>query len=267
MTDNNKPIHGYKEMIDRYIDKWDKILFSTQPVDQDKATKAVIDAYRAIDMPPPEIFFLSSPSLEQNMNFVSLSGDKERIPLRLKSALIEKILENLNALSIDETDLDPRLTLENGWLAGENRGHIFKNLCDLLYGEHVYDVHCDHYNMNFHKILEYELIFTHAWFYDFYINQIGNNPDIDTWMILRSLCEECSYLLTYDDACLIIDRPSELHLDRELNPHAEGKAAIKFTDGYELYCNHGTVISAKYGQNRLATLREEWLLAKDKIIN
>jgi hypothetical protein len=61
-------------------------------------------------------------------------------------------------------------------------------------------------------------------------------------------CEECPYLLTYEDACLIIDRPSELYLDRELAPHAEGKAAIKYADGYELYCNHGTVIPRKYGQ-------------------
>ncbi len=48
-------MHEYKTIIDRYIDKWDKILFSTKPVDRDKATKAVIDAYSAIDLPPPEI--------------------------------------------------------------------------------------------------------------------------------------------------------------------------------------------------------------------
>jgi hypothetical protein len=52
-------MQDYKKIVDRYIEKWDRILFSTQPVDREKATKAVIDAYKAIDLPPPEIFFLS----------------------------------------------------------------------------------------------------------------------------------------------------------------------------------------------------------------
>lgn len=30
--------------------------------------------------------------------------------------------------------------------------------------------------------------------------------------------------------------------------HAEGKAAIKFSDGYELYCNHGHLIPETYGK-------------------
>jgi hypothetical protein len=102
--------------------------------------------------------------------------------------------------------------------------------------------------MNFHKIIEYELYFTNSWFYDFYIDRISNDAAIEVWEILKSLCEECTYLITYEKFCLIIDRPSELYLDRELVPHAEGKAAIKFADGYELYCNHGTVIPAKYGE-------------------
>jgi hypothetical protein len=37
-------MQDYKKIVDRYIEKWDKILFSTQPVDRAKATKAVIDA-------------------------------------------------------------------------------------------------------------------------------------------------------------------------------------------------------------------------------
>ena len=252
----------YKQIVDRYIQKWDKILFSTQLVDRNKATKAVIDAYKAINLPPPEIFFLSSPSLEQNLNFVSLSGDKERYPIRLKSLLNDRLSVTLNEQLIDETNLDPRLTLKNRWSSRDNRGQIFEGLCDILY-EHVYNVHCDRYNINFHKTLEYELIFTNSWFYDFYINQISHNPDLEIWMILRDLCEECPYLITYEDACLIIDRPSELYLDRELVPHAEGKAAIKFADGYELYCNHGTVIPTKYGQVNPSEWRSESIISDE----
>jgi hypothetical protein len=250
----------YKNIIDRYIDKWDKILFSTQPVDREKATKAVIDAYSAIDMPPPEIFFLSSPSLEQNSFFHSVSYDDNPYPIRVKCLMYDKIIATLQKAPVKNIDLDPRLALDN--LELYTRGEIFERLCSILYEQHIYDIHCDR-NMNFHKILEYELSGTNVWPFDFYIEHISDKPDTDIWSILKSLCEECPYLITYEKVCLIIEKPSELYLDRELVPHAEGKAAIKFADGYELYCNHGTVISDKHGQNRLSNLREEWLLANE----
>jgi hypothetical protein len=262
MTKNNKQIHEYRQIIDRYIEKWDKILFSTQPVDRDKATKAVIDAYKAIDLSPPEIFFLSSPSLEQNLNFISLSGEKERYPIQAKSILVNKIFKILDTTKlIDEVNLHPGL-LEDSRDFDYLRGEIYGKVCNILYEQHVYDVHC-RYNENFHKILECELYYTNAWFYDFYIDLISQNSEIETWSIFRYLCEECPYLLTYEDACVIIDRPSELYLDRELAPHAEGKAAIKFADGYELYCNHGTVIPAKYGRIHPSEWRSESILADD----
>jgi hypothetical protein len=180
---------NHKNIVDRYIDKWDKILFSTQPVDRDKATKAVIDAYSAIDLPTPEIFFLSSPSLEQNLNFVSLSGDKQRYPIRVKTTLVDRICEILNSSKL-LAEVDSCLELLDSSRDFDYlRGEIFGEICSILYNQHVYDVHCG-YNMNFHKILEYELYYTNAWFYDFYINFISKNLELETWNIFRALCEE-----------------------------------------------------------------------------
>jgi hypothetical protein len=250
----------YKHIIDRYIDKWDKILFSTQPVDRDKATKAVIDAYRAIDLPVPEIFFLSSPSLEQNSFFYSVSYDDNPYPIRVKNMMYDKIIATLQKAQVKNIDIAPRLTLGN--LQLYTRGEIFERLCSILYEQHIYDIHCDR-NMNFNKILEYELSGTNVWPFDFYINHISDNPDPEIWNILKALCEECPYLITYEKVCLIIEKPSELYLDRELVPHAEGKAAIKFADGYELYCNHGTIIPAKYGQIYPSEWRSESIVSDE----
>jgi hypothetical protein len=77
------------------------------------------------------------------------------------------------------------------------------------------------------------------------------------------LCAECPYIITYEKVCLIIEKPCELILDRELVPHAEGKAAIKFADGYEVYCNHGTVIPAKYGQVHLSEWKSESIMSDE----
>jgi hypothetical protein len=260
MKNNNHKMQEYKELIDRYIEKWDKILFSTQPVDRDKATKALIDAYKAIDLPPPEMYFLSSPSLEQNSFFYSISHDDNPWPIRVKCLMYKKLWTILETTPIKDINLDTRFTIDN--LQFYTRGEVFEELCSILYKPHIFTIHEDR-NMNFYKILEYELSGTNVWPFDFYIDHISDNPDIEIWSILRSLCEECPYLITYEKVCLIIEKPCELYLDQELFPHAEGKAAIKFADGYEIYCNHGTVIPAKYGQNRLSTLREQWLLGNE----
>ena len=250
-------MHEYKKIIDRYIDKWDKILFSTEPVDRAKATKAVIDAYNSIDLPPPEIFFLSSPSLEQNSFFHSISHDDNPSPIRVKCLMYAKIMAILETTPVKDINLNSILTLDN--LEFYTRGEIFEDLCGMLYEPHIYNIHWDR-NANFHKILEYELSGTNVWPFDFYINHISDRPDTDIWNILRSLCEECPYLITYEKVCLIIEKPSELYLDRELVPHAEGKAAIKFADGYELFCNHGNVIPAKYGQIHPSEWKSESIL-------
>jgi hypothetical protein len=39
-----------------YMDKWDKIVFSTQPIDRERATKAVKDAYKFLKLPAPKLF-------------------------------------------------------------------------------------------------------------------------------------------------------------------------------------------------------------------
>jgi hypothetical protein len=253
-------MQDYKKIVDLYIEKWDKILFSTQPVDREKATKAVVDAYKAIDLPPPEIFFLSSPSLEQNSFFHSISHDDNPWPIRIKCLIYDKLRVVLKQTPVKNIDLDPRFTLDN--LEFFTRGEIFEELCSILYEQYVSDIHCAR-NMNFCKILEYELSGTNVWPFDFYINHISDDPNVKIWGILKSLCEECPYLITYEKVCLIIEKPSELYLDRELVPHAEGKAAIKFADGYELYCNHGTVIPSKYGKIHPSEWKSESIVSDE----
>jgi hypothetical protein len=167
LVNNYQQMQDYKEIVDRYIEKWDKILFSTQPVDRSKATKAVIDAYKAIGLPQPEIFFLSSPSLEQNSFFHSISHDDNLWPIRVKCLIYDKLRVILKKIPSKNIDLDPRLTLEN--IEYFTRGEIFEELCCILYEQHISDIHCDR-NMNFHKILEYELSATNVWPFDFYIN-------------------------------------------------------------------------------------------------
>jgi hypothetical protein len=201
-------MQDYKKIVNGYIEKWGKILLSTQPVDQNKATRAVIDADKVIDLLPPKIFFLSSPSLEQNSFFHSISSDDNPWPIRVRCLMYEKLRATLKKIPVKNIDLDPELTLDN--LEFFTRGEIFENLCSILYEQHISGIHCDR-NENFWKVLEYELSGTNVWPFDFYINHISDEPNIETWGILKSLCEECPYLITYEKVCLIIEIYLECH--------------------------------------------------------
>ncbi len=55
-----------------------------------------------------------------------------------------------------------------------------------------------------------------------------------------------------------------MNLDRELLPHGEAQPAVKYADGYEIYCHHGVTISAKYGQIYPSDWRAESILLEEK---
>jgi hypothetical protein len=249
-----------EQLIDRYIDKWDKIVFSTKPVDRTKAEASIINAYSCINLPPPAIYFLTSPSLEQCSIFDSIDYEDVIDILKLKDELIKKITVDRKIIRETITDGLRNISIFDEI---ENRGEKFENLCDILYEPYIYDAN-QKYNSLIYKILVSEIVSTHCWFYDLYFENSNSSDDRQTWNILKSLCEECPYLIPYKGVCIIIDKPIELHLDRELLAHAESKPAIKYADGFEIYCDRGFAIPAKYGQIPLIDWRAEWIIEEDK---
>jgi hypothetical protein len=235
-----------------YLQKWDEIIFSTQPVIYEAAVNAVIDAYNLVGISSPKVYFMSSTSFVQSLVLKSINWDS--------NLLLKRKLENMVSKSIGEHHLknkfylDLPLALKNPGVS--DREEKFKKICSTIYEEYIYD-------LDSYKVLESEALSTNLWRYDFYINCVDNTCNLNIWNALKSLCEECPYLLTYENCCVIIERPSELYLDRELLPHADGKAAIKFADGYEIYCNHGIIIPAKYGQICSTNWQAEWLLSEE----
>jgi hypothetical protein len=247
-----------------YFEKWNEILFSTQSINQSRAENAVKDAYHFCDVQVPKIYFFQSPlaskSLLENILF---SADDY---LQFKNNLEFELL--LCSPATSETS-HPKRNTEH-WTPSFDRAGIFESLCNLIYQDALYST-LEHKNNSFFiDILESEFLKTDFWLYDFRMNCIKdkcNNKiwshDLRAWNIFKSLCEECPFVLSFNDICIIINRPCELYLDRELLPHAEGKAAIRFRDGYEIYCNHGIRIPAKYGKIHPSNWQSEWIFTEN----
>jgi hypothetical protein len=241
-----------------YLDKWDKILYSTQPVDQAKAEKAILDAYHHLGLSAPKIYFLTSPSSDQCCNlkkFFSNSGDDF---VELKRDLIAKLVEALkDKPHIENADLS---LLYSDYRIFDifSKGDIFEELCSVLYAETIYQ--CNLPNANFYKLISFEACRTNVWFYDLCVERITKTIDLETWNIIKSLNVECPYLITYHKACIIIEKPCELNLNPLLLPHADCKTAVRYTDGYEVYCYHGLEVLAKYGKVNSNNWQAQWIL-------
>ena len=257
-----------------HIDKWDKILYSTQPIDRSKAEAAVINAYHHIGMSPPEIYFLTSPSRSQCLALSSIMPDDIGWFLALKQRLERQMIEDwgkeipyifpipnyVNGIFIvKNSNLDDDLHLFDYYTRGEK----FSELCSIVYSPDLGNINCK-YNMNFHKICDNEYVRTNSWFYDFYVKHKNKDVDLKYWNVIKSLSEECQYLITWDRVCIVIERPIELYLDRELWLHSDGKAAVKYADGYELYCHHGSVVPAKYGKIHSSNWQTKWILSEEE---
>lgn len=260
----NKMVNYYQrtqeeiDLTNFYLDKWDKILYSTQPVDRSKAEKAIVNAYHYLGLSAPEIYFLTSPSPEQCSNLKKTFPDNVHHFVELKRDLRAKLVEELkDKPHIENADL--YLLYDNYRVFNiSQRGEIFNTLCGVLYGETIYNYNLP--NANFYKLISFEAYRTNAWFYDLCVERITRTIDLEIWNIIKILNIECPYLITYDGFCIIIEKPCELNLNPLMLPHADGKAAVRYTDGYEIYCYHGLEVLAKYGKVCSGNWQAQWIL-------
>jgi hypothetical protein len=250
-----------------YFDKWNKLLFSTQTIDRIKAKKAVENAYHFCNVQAPEIFFFQSP-LEAKFLLENTNFSTDNYPY-LKYDLESEILPGKKIVS---EYLYSQIDIEGEISKYSERAEKFKLLCKLIYQDTLYFIINSQNNPFFVDTLELEFLRTDFWLYDWHMNSLKDESDAKTWVydlrswnIFKSLCEECPFILPFNDACIIIDRPCELYMDRELLAHAEGKAAIKFRDGYKIYGNHGIVIPAQYGKIYPSNWQSKWILAEIEI--
>jgi hypothetical protein len=251
---NANYLSNEKNIVNACIEKWDNIAFSTIPINRRKAKEVILAAYKIAGCRfTPDIHFLTSVSAEQ-CSFLESMLPSAREYFVLKRHLMDELSIDLDNKQIVKDRFSGLFSLGNPYISV--RSEKFTRLCDLLYDQNIY-------NSVFYKVLNDELSLTNLWVHDLYISNISNNCNLDIWNALKSLCEECQFLLTFDQICVVIERPIEIHLDTEQRPHANGKPAIIFADGYEIYYNHGVEIPEKYGKVKPHNWRPEWIFAEE----
>lgn len=223
-----------------YLEKWRKIALSTEPINREKAEAAIKTAYTLIDEPEPQVFFFDSPyaavvALDKLESEIGCSELKyhDMFPL-----LWEKLRQSLTRTpSLKDKD-DYQL-----WLQTCDIHEIVRE--DLEERYHQPD------EPSFYVIpSEFEegtrqpdTVCSEMARLDFSVSELKCDEDSEIWQTFQEIVNNCGWIASYQELCVVCDRPSILTFDNQHKLHGEDKPAIQFVDGYGVYVSHGERIS------------------------
>jgi hypothetical protein len=112
------------------------------------------------------------------------------------------------------------------------------------------------------KVIDIESNYVNNSFYQYCIDKLQINHNSEAWNILKNLNQECPYIIPLSKFCLVINKPKEIYLDKELLPHARNKPAMKFADGFKIYYYHGTPFPYDYGKLPVERWKPKWIISE-----
>jgi len=241
-------------IISSYIKKWQVSATLTKPIDRQKATEAIKNAYQQSNYAEPEIIFCGSPwaaidRIIRTKNFPAYLG------CDISHKFRKRVLNSL--LHLLKRQLDESL--------------FYKLMNQIQYSE--YPNHLDRDNsikafnfpMGIQSCTETQLLNDIArmetkdldiselldamtrpadWYswgclFDFCISVLDLQRDRRKWQVVQELMQQCDFIFQFENVCLVCDRPSKLLFDRQNVLHAEWEYALQFADGYGVYAYHG----------------------------
>lgn len=231
-------------LIPVYVEKWRRIALSTEPIDREKAAKAVKMAYAVTGMGEPDILFFESHHAAEKKwfelhEYMEVTRSLEKLFMRI---MIETLYYKIGEL-IEENLIDEAISKIVNFLFGGNVSNLYM----------------------FHDAIEARDWTDLAIYIDFCISVL-DLKDFDLrkeWSVVESFLESCGAVYPYPEVALICDRPRILSCDRDNNLHAEGKPALQFADGFTVYAYHGAELPEKYGKVHPDQWQSQWLLEEE----
>jgi hypothetical protein len=96
---------------------------------------------------------------------------------------------------------------------------------------------------------------------DFCFTELSCQQDDRQWQALKALSIDASWILAFEKACMVMERPT-VATDAEGRFHAEGYPALRFADGFAKYIHHGTILEGKYSVHP-SQWQSRWLLEEE----
>ena len=229
--------------------KWLNVI--KQPIQEEKAKEIIQKVYRYWEYAIPEIVIVDSPNAayqtlqQKNKSKVSLGLQlynliDERIQQKLQEQIQAKITRKLRE-EIEDQLRNPlwKQLHDQFWLPLENR-------LKKQFGKKKPKISFDLTQLSYAGYFEFA-------------QQIGVNFSKKEYEIYQQFFENISFYLAFENLAIIIERPTEINWNQVGKLQAEGKAAIKFRDGYSVYAYDGILLPSKYGRLPLNKWASNWL--------
>ena len=222
-----------------YLEKWRKIALSTEPINREKAESTIKKAYTLIDEPEPQVFIFNSPyaavvaldKLENDIGCSELDSDD------MIDRLWDKLIENLTPTpSLKDKD-DYQLRLQTFHIHQVIRKDLDE--CYFQPDEPFFWIPDEFEEGNFQP----DTICSEMARLDFCVSELKCDDDSEIWQTFQAIVNNCWWIASYQELCVVCDRPSILTFDEQHKLHGEDKPAIQFVDGYSVYACHGERIS------------------------
>ncbi len=246
-----------------YLEKWASIPFSSQPINPEKATQFVKDAYVLMGEKKPEIIFANSPqhaweifNLQGNSNILA-KDLRVSLDIRLKIQISNKIklydlCKYFNILSIYRRE---------GVLSFQER---YRKFILIIINKIISETK---FNLSFSNSFGFNPFYCgfglDAALIEYVVEVLGGKIKENIWQIYQGLISNCGWILPARNVCIICHRPVKILFDNQQELHGEGEAAIEYQDGFKIYANHGVSLPQKYGEIHPKKWHSTWLIEEE----
>lgn len=229
-----------------------------------KTIESVQSAYELLELPTPEIIFFDSlyaaaEVAKQLYERPYFTEDGLAHATGLIGKLHKKLyINNKNAIGhwdgLIESELRP-----------SNTSQIDKQLSESL-SNYLTELNSSFFPLkrNLYWFASLNWYASEGAFFDFHFSVASHTLfrlyDRLAWEVFQKLVTSCGWIIPFEKVCLVCDRPIKFLFDSENRLHAEGKAAIQFSDGTGLYSYHGVTLREQYGKLQPSQWQPKWLL-------
>ncbi|MEM7594185.1 MAG: hypothetical protein AAF383_22180 [Cyanobacteria bacterium P01_A01_bin.83] len=247
-------------LIPDFIEKWQKIAFSTNPTDKSEISQVIKKIYRKINLPEPIIYFCDRPTNTQDvLEKIGLDSFGSQIHSQINELLFIQI-ENYIRTQITEElweQLDDDLWIRNfDSKPFDSLGFIDEDISDRLYG---WDSIAFYEGRMFARLIRYGLTFD----YSFLLIDELSDRVLEIWNFFQIVVNNCSQIFFYENICIVYEKLKILSVDDRGLLHNDGQPALEFADGTKIYACHGYTIPEQYGKIPLDRWQVSWLLEVD----
>lgn len=241
------------------LKQWREYLFERTTTDRIKTIDIITRIYKILELPENPIVFLKG--VDTALKFI----EREFPPSKYYPDIVhctnyKPLILDLFYLVLGGTDEEYNSQSLHSESISEIMGRE-QEVFSLIYYGIFTQLHQIEYYLS--KIINAESLFINTCYLQYCIEELKLNHNSEAWDILKNLPQECPYLIPLSKACIVIERPIEIHLDNEALPHAYNQPAMIFGDGSKVYYHHGIPFAAKYGEVPINDWQPEWILSEE----